>query len=144
MNDNIIKILKKESGSAGIITKSDIQKAFKAIGVKLSDVALRQRIFILSEKGFLQSIKRGFYSINIKPSYSPLISNEIKKIFRLFNSEYPEINYCIWSQSWLHDFMNHQPFDHSIIFETETDMIENSFILFPKIDTSPSSGVYKP
>lgn len=130
MNDSIIEILTKESSTAGIITKSDILKAFKTMGVKLSDVALRQRIFILSEKGLLQSVKRGIYSINVKPYYSPFISDEIKKISRLFASEYPEINYCIWSQSWLHDFMNHQPFDHSIIFETEKDMIETSFILF--------------
>jgi phosphopantetheine adenylyltransferase len=130
MSETIIELLRKDSKSSDFITKSEIVRILKKSGLVLSDDAIRQRIYVLSENGLLQKIKRGIYSFNLKPAYSPDITNEIKKISQLFVSSYPEINYCIWSQSWLHDFMNHQPFNYSIIFETESDMVETAFNLF--------------
>ena len=130
MSEKIIELLKKDSKPDDFITKTDIVRVLKKNGLVLSDDAIRQRIFVLSQKGILQKVKRGVYTFNIKPTFSPEITSEIKRASRLFISNYPEINYCIWSQSWLHNFMNHQPFNYSIIFETEADMVETAFNLF--------------
>jgi len=34
---------------------------------------------------------------------------------------------CIWNTLWLHDFMNHQPFNSLIIFEVEKEVLNVTF-----------------
>lgn len=110
-------------------TKKELENVLHAENLASSDNALRQLIYKLTKSGILQSPKRGIYTTKIKPVFKALDDNFLTKIRRLFTSEYPEINYCIWSSKWLNDFMIHQPFSYFYIFETEGDMLETAFNL---------------
>ena len=110
-------------------TKNDFQLLLEKNNLKVSDTALRQRIFYLKKKGILQSVKRGVYSMEVKNDYIPVVDTFLNKVRNIFVSKYPEINYCIWSTHWLSEFMVHQPFRSFYVFETESDMIDIAFNL---------------
>ncbi len=128
--DEIIKQLKVIFKDNEILTKKDINNVYKEVGINLTDTALRKRIHNLKQKGELNSIRSGTYTIVTKSMYKPDIDYFINKVRRVFTSSYQDVKYCIWSTSWLHDFMIHQPFNWFYIFEVEKDMLETVFYLF--------------
>jgi len=128
--EEIVSRIKQLFDIKEIITKDDISKVYNEFGISLSDNALRKNIFRLKEKGILNKVGNGIWSLETKPQYIPEIDTHITKIRRLFTATYTDVNYCIWSTAWLHDFMVHQPFNWFYIFEVEKDMLETAFYLF--------------
>lgn len=130
MNTKLINKLRKEFEGVNTVTKDDIYTFSQRHGLSLSDGAVRKRIHTLKSKGIIIDVKRGVYSFNVKAKYNPRPDYFINKARRLFTDQYPEIDYCIWSSAWLHEFMLHQPFSYFYIFETEKDMLQTAFELF--------------
>jgi len=129
-DDVIIKQLKELYKVKEILTKEDINKVYQEVGINLTDTALRKRVYNLKQKGILNSIRSGTYTIVSKCMYKPEIDYFINKVRRIFTGSYQDVKYCIWSTAWLHDFMVHQPFNWFYIFEVEKDMLETAFYLF--------------
>lgn len=123
-------ILKDKFADKPVFTKNELNYLLRKYNLSPNDNALRQLVYKLTKSGVLQSPKRGVYTINTKELYKPREDIFIKKIVRLFKTEFSSVNYCIWSSSWLNEFMIHQAFSHFYIFETESDMTETTFNLF--------------
>ena len=111
-------------------TKKELANLLHSNNLAQTDNAFRQLVYKLTQAGMLQSPKRALYTTRIKPKFNIAPDNFITKTRRLFTGSYSEIKYCIWSSSWLHEFMVHQPFSFFYIFETEDDMLETTFNLF--------------
>ena len=123
-------IVKKQFSEKELFTKKELGDVLQSYGLAKNDNALRQIIYTLKKKGIIQSPKRGIYTTHTKAFYKPSLNNYLLKIRRLFTSRYPEINYCVWSSAYLHEFMVHQPFSSFYLLETEVDMLETVFNLF--------------
>lgn len=92
--------------------------------------AFYQRFSRLKGQSTVKAVYADYYMFSDKPLFDPPKDYIILKIARKFKTEYPEINYCVWTTSWLHSFMIHQPTRSFIVFETEKDVIEQAFYLF--------------
>jgi hypothetical protein len=114
----------------GIITKKDIASFFEENGTSSKDNTLNVKIYRLKEAGLIKNMKRGFFTVSDKKIWQFPDNPVIRKICRKFVLEYPEIEYCMWSTEWLHDYMRHQPFQSYYVFETEKDIAESVFYLF--------------
>jgi len=126
INDNsILEFFKDAEG----FTKDDLEVYISSVS-RISDNALRKRIFRLVKKGLIRPIKRGVYAINNKYAFVPTSDRFIKRINKLFHQQYNDINYCIWNTQWLHSFMNHQPVNSFYILEVEKEFIDSIFYYF--------------
>ena len=123
-------LIKNNFTNKAFFSKKELENLLNANNLAAKDNALRQLIYKLTKSGILQSPKSGIYTTKIKPVFKAPHDNFLTKIRRLFTSEYPEINYCIWSSKSLNDFMIHQPFSYFYIFEVEKDMMETAFNMF--------------
>lgn len=122
--------MKEQFSKKELFTKKELADVLQSHGLAKNDNALRQIIYTLNQKGIIQSPKRGIYTTHTKAVYKPALDNYLLKIRQLFTSHYPEINYCIWSSAYFHEFMVHQPFLSFYLLETEADMLETAFNLF--------------
>lgn len=91
--------------------------------------AFYRRVSRLKEEALLNEISFNVYTFFDKPYFEPHKEGILKKIVNTFKKEYPEIDYCVWQTSWLHEFMVHQPARQFTIFETEKDVVEPVFFL---------------
>lgn len=111
-----------------LITKDEIHRYYQKLEPGLKDSTLRWRIFKLKEDNVLLPVKRGVYSLNKKPQFSPVLSKKLKSIESLYSADFsPSLPCIIWSTEWLHQFMVHQPGSHQVIIETEKYSIESLF-----------------
>lgn len=131
MKNNTADDIRTFFKDASVVSKDDLNNYFRDQKLNLTDSALRKRIYLLKNAGIITSVKSGYYTVEQDPVFSPLPDNTILKIVRLFSSRYNyNIDYCIWSSGWVHDFMIHQPFKYLYLFETEKDVLEEVFFLF--------------
>ncbi len=83
----------------------------------------------LKKKEIIHSFSRGVYALGRIESFNPVINEKLKKISALIKKKFPFINYCIWTSSWINDFMRHQTFKNYIIIEVEKIASEQVFNL---------------
>jgi len=57
----------------------------------------------------------------------PVINSNVEKLYSYLIKAYPDIQIDIWETSWIHDFMNHQPFNSFIIVEIDKEVLESAF-----------------
>jgi len=124
INDNSILEFFKD---ADRFTKDELKAFISSSGISLSDNALRKRIYRLRKKGLILVLKRGVYAINDKYVFVPSSDRFIKRINKLFQQQYDDVNYCIWNTQWLHSFMNHQLVSSFYILEVEKEIIDSVF-----------------
>jgi hypothetical protein len=73
----------------------------------------------------LREIKRGWYTLNVKPVYVPPVDDKIKKLAGIFTSNYRDVRYCVWDINWLNEFTVHQFNRELLLIETEKDLQES-------------------
>ena len=88
-----------------------------------------QRVNRLKNESSLTEILKKTYTFAEKPYFNPQKEKTLERIVDIFMEKFPDIDYCIWQTSWLHEFMIHQPGRQFIIFETEKDVVESVFFL---------------
>ena len=128
MTRQIIEIAKAFKGKT-VITKKELSAYIRGINSSATEAGIRQRISRLKKAGIIISIGKGVYAFSNKPVYIYPDDKFITGLSQLFTTQYPGINYCIWSSAWLYDFIVHQPVHFFYLFETEPDMVEILFNL---------------
>ena len=91
----------------------------------LKEGTLGWRIYDLKKKNILNEIKRGWYTLNVKPVYVPSINDNIQKLAGVFQKNYRDSKYCLWDVNWLNEFTIHQFNQQMLLFETEKDLQES-------------------
>lgn len=131
MLDTDIEYIKHYFGAETVFSVKNIFACLQSKEPELKESTFRWRLYALQQAGVLQHVKRGYYALQTeKTLFAPVLDNQLIKISQLFLKTYPEINYCLWSTAWLHDYMVHQPVNYFYVFETEKDVLESCFHLF--------------
>jgi hypothetical protein len=88
-------------------------------------------------------VEQGVYILSEeKKVYNPIISNKQRRINRLINKAYKDINYCSWNSNWLNEFSRHQAFTNILILNIERDFMQSIFHLL--IDNSLRDVYFNP
>lgn len=87
----------------------------------------RWRVYSLKEKKCIYNVGRGLYKAGEKNDFSPVISKNIKMLYKQIDTQFPYIKFCIWETKWLHNYMIHQPVIDNTIIEIEKDAASSVF-----------------
>lgn len=78
-------------------------------------------------RGVLKRIGRGVFKLGESNIYTPVITEELKTLYKQIQGHFPYIDFCVWNTSLLNKFMLHQPFNFSTLVETEREVLEPVF-----------------
>lgn len=109
-----------------IITIEDIKQYFRLQQPEIKDNAVRVRIHALKEEGIIQSAGKGKYALQIKPIFTPPLSEKLQNLGRIVKENF-DLDYCITSSAWINEFSLHQAFHNMIIVEAEKDFLGSLF-----------------
>lgn len=110
-------------------TKTDLIEHYKKKGIVLTDEAFRSKLHRWRKKNIIHDVAKGKYVINNKSSFIPEPDKFMKNIHKLFVSRFDDVDYCIWTTSWLTNFMHHVPFQSFYVLEADKDVCESAFFL---------------
>ncbi|MFA5015021.1 MAG: DUF6577 family protein [Actinomycetota bacterium] len=110
-------------------TFKELYEFYKGKETNLKIGTFKWRIYKLKEKGIIKDLKRGVYKLGSFKEFIPIINSDVKRLYNYLIKAYPYVQIDIWETSWLHDFMNHQPFNSFIIVEVDKDVLESAFYL---------------
>lgn len=97
--------------------------AAKERDIKLTSI--RWYLYDFKREGLIADVSRGVYTLQ-RHDFSPdLKLYNIKKVSFKIHSQLPFLKYCIWTTSWLHNLMIHQPATSTTLIEVEAGA-ENS------------------
>ena len=88
------------------------------------------------QKGVLNRIGRGKYSLGTSKIYIPEITNKLKTIYSKLKKEFPFLEVCLWNTSSFNEFMVHQPGRFYIMIEVEKDASESVFFFLKEVKYS--------
>ena len=66
------------------------------------------RIFDLKQKNILREVRKGWYTVDVHPFYSPAIESTLKELAKLFTKNFRDTRYSVWNLNWLNEFTVHQ------------------------------------
>jgi hypothetical protein len=93
----------------------------------LSESTFAWRVHALKEKGLLNAVGRGAYTLRVKPVFRPVLDQRLAHLARRIRKAFPELVFCIWSTEWLNGFMQHQAGKHLVVVDVEPSALETVF-----------------
>jgi len=123
-------------------SKNDLLEFFLAYESELNMSTFNSRLRKLLNEELITEIKSNCYMVSSKPKFTPNISDELIKIDKIIKRNFDDIDYSIWSTSWLNIFSRHQLTQSISILEVDKDLIE---IIFSTIrDASKNTVLINP
>jgi hypothetical protein len=122
MNKLDINKLTNRFENKNVFETTDIIHFYRQMDEQLNRSTINWRIYSLVQKGILQRIGKGKFTLGNENIYIPEISTKLKSIYSKIHKEFPFINLCVWHTSVFNEFMNHQPgkFYHLVEVDKET------------------------
>lgn len=108
-------------------SREELFNFYRYFEPELKEGTFGWRIYDLKNKNIIKSIKRGLYVISCKPKYEPEISTMLLKIAKLITERSDEIEHCLWQNSWLNEFTQHQSGKPILFIEIENGFEESIF-----------------
>lgn len=106
---------------------SDLMDFYRNFEEHPKKSTINWRVYSLVNKGILKRIGRGVFKLGESKSFTPVISQELKTLYKRVKNEFPYIEFCTWNTSLLNKFMLHQPFNFITLVETEREVTESAF-----------------
>jgi len=105
-----------------MLTTREIMNRLKLFFPDAKDGTLSARLHHLKEEGLVRTVSRGVYALGSKNAFEPVMSKELKNMFRRIRKQFPFIDsLCVWDSIWLNEFTVHQAFSSIVVVETERD-----------------------
>lgn len=117
-----------EKNNNDYISEEQLRDIFNKVYNNTTLKTFKNAIAILKNEQKIYSINSNYYSIVRKKVYEFVENNEIKKIYKIINEEYPNVNFIVWNTSVINEFTLHYSTRDYIIVETEklaTELIVN-------------------
>ncbi|MEB2773769.1 DUF6577 family protein [Algoriphagus sp. D3-2-R+10] len=93
----------------------------------MKKTAVNWRIYTLVQKGILNRVGRGRFSLSKGEVYTPALSSKLNSVYKKIKVDFPFLSVCIWSTSVLNEFMLHQPGRYYHLIEVDRDALESIF-----------------
>lgn len=119
--DLIGKIEKKEDR---IITKNNLFKDYKNIYKNSNIRSFENAISYLKSNNIISEVVEDEYYAVTKEIYEYQGNTELNKIYKIIDSEYPNIKFTMWDTNILNEFTLHYAINNYIIVEVEKIVIE--------------------
>lgn len=116
-------------------TRTELLEFYQKFEPELNNRTFGWRVWNLKKNNVIHSVGAGIYAINrkeiFKPEIEPIFSEIHEKIMKRMAVLGREVIkndlYCLWSTSWLNQFIIHQLFSTYIILEVNESYIESTF-----------------
>lgn len=108
-----------------LFSRQELHDYYFDIEGEVKEGTLGWRIYDLKQKNILREVRKGWYTVNVHPFYTPIIEPTLKELASLFTKNFRGTRYCIWNLTWLNEFTVHQFSSERIIFEIEKDLQES-------------------
>src|SRR5258708_11431771 len=125
MNEREIQQLIISHPDKDHISRQQLYQYFLNVEGELSTSTLGWRIHELKQKNIIQEVQTGWYTLTVKPVYTPNPDFRMKKIDKLLTDKYPDISHCSWNIDWLNELTVHQFTRDTLIVEVERDLVES-------------------
>lgn len=125
--DFITEELKHQFAGQFQIAREELFDFYRSFEQDLKEATFSWRIHSLKEKNILKSVKKGIYTLLVKPEFHPQIEPRLKEIASKITKHFPEVRYSVWSTRWLNDMMIHQPGRFLFLVEVEAIATESIF-----------------
>lgn len=115
------------------ISSTELADILKLKGIDVKPATLRWKLYALRRDNLIVDVSKGVYELkkNDKSEFKPnFVNNDLKKISNKIQQAMPELNFCVWTTSWLNQFMLHQPVSSLRIIEVESKAESSVFSLF--------------
>jgi hypothetical protein len=119
--------LKKEFKSQGAFSREELLHFYRKQEPGLKETTFRWRIHNLKEKKIIRSISKNEFSLSYKPNFIPNITNRQSEIYSKLKKQFPFIRCCIWSTTFINEFMLHLPGRFLMLIEVDNDATESVF-----------------
>jgi predicted transcriptional regulator of viral defense system len=117
-----------ELGNKGRFSKTELRNVLEKLYPGRNENTLRWKIHDLKEKGAINHVTRGVYTLNKqKRSYLPEIPAEAKKLYKNIRKELPYAEFSIAQTGWFNEFMLHQVFRTYLVLEVEREAAVSVF-----------------
>src|SRR5690606_36708898 len=81
----------------------------------------------VKKEGINKAPYRGIHVMDYDVPFQPNNSNKLERLINKVKREFLYINFCIWDEVWMNDFMGQLPFNHLVVIEVEKDAAESVF-----------------
>lgn len=125
--DFIIEQLKQRFTGQSHITREELFDFYRSFEPDLKEATFTWRIYSLKEKNLLKSVRKGVYTLSVKPQFHPQVEPKLKDIAGKISKQFPAARYCVWSTRWLNEWMIHQPGRFLLLIEVEASATESVF-----------------
>lgn len=114
-----------------IFTRKELITSLKGENQVGSPGAFSEQLNRLLKSGQLVRVERGVYKLidDIRKDFSVVCSEEIRQINRQIKTQFPFVDYCLWSASSLMPYMHHIPNLSLVFIDVEREVAESVFNL---------------
>ncbi|MEZ4886869.1 MAG: DUF6577 family protein [Chitinophagales bacterium] len=112
------------------LTKEDVITFYKQLEPNRSKKTIEWRIHDLQNKGIIQVVGRGIYTLKTKQIFEPYFSSYFQKIYSIANNGFVLEAHSICSTEWLNYFTKHQFIKFLYVIEVDKEALEPVFHQF--------------
>jgi len=114
-----------------VFTRRELIANLKSENQIGSPGTLSEQLNRLLKSGQLIRIERGVYKLpdDARKDFSVICSEEIRKINQQIKTQFPFVDYCLWSVSTLMPYMHHIPNLNLLFVDVEREVAESVFNL---------------
>ncbi len=123
----LLNIVKTEFKGKKLISFEEIYSSAKKNEPKLTEKAVRWRLYYLRDKNLLASVFNNIYTVYVNNNFAPQIGNNVTKINSLLSKDYKATQFCFAESRWLNEFSVHQVFKSNTVCMVEEFMMESIF-----------------
>jgi len=117
----------EEFKNKGSFSRDELFDFFRSYEPNLKVGTFGWRIYDLRNKNIIKSLRRGVYTISLKPKYKPVISPDLIKVSKKILEKYDAVTYCVWENDWLNEFSQHQSGKRMLFIEVEKDLVDSIY-----------------
>jgi hypothetical protein len=119
-----------------VFKTEDIMAFYRQSEKNIKQTTVNWRIYSLVQKGVIQRIGRGKFTLEGENRFSVDVSSFMKSIFDNLKKEFPFTEICIWNSNVLNEFMLHQPTHFYYLIEVEKESMYSVFYFLRDIEKS--------
>jgi len=112
--------LKIDGMKGGFLRLSDIREPSELTSVSGTAQSLQKM-------GMISRVAKGVFSTEVKPTYLPSISAELKDLWISLAEEFPYLGICLTDTYWINSFISQQAAGRRFVIETEKGAEESVF-----------------